>query len=146
MSVTTASGTPFIPKEGPKLGSRKQTIDCFPILLRPSLKPTEVVVFPSPAGVGVIAVTKIKLLFSFKVEMYSKLSFAIWRPIGCKQKDHQEYSAWQVLRHWFISAARAISISDFILFIKSLFGGGLGRIALTTHTFSGYCSTTELQG
>ena len=54
---------PFIPKEGPKLGSLKQTIDFFPILFKPSLNPTEVVVFPSPAGVGVIAVTKTKLFF-----------------------------------------------------------------------------------
>jgi len=36
-------------------------------LFSPSHKPTEVVVFPSPAGVGVIAETKIKLLF-FKLE------------------------------------------------------------------------------
>ena len=34
-------------------------MDLFPILFRPSVKPTEVVVLPSPAGVGVIAVTRI---------------------------------------------------------------------------------------
>ena len=34
-------------------------MDFLPILFNPSFKPTEVVVFPSPAGVGVIAVTKI---------------------------------------------------------------------------------------
>ena len=33
------------------------------ILFRPSLKPTDVVVLPSPAGVGVIAVTNTSLLF-----------------------------------------------------------------------------------
>ena len=52
-----------MPNEGPKLGSRKQTTDCFPILFNPSFNPTDVVVFPSPAGVGVIDVTNIKLLF-----------------------------------------------------------------------------------
>tara|TARA_B100001105_G_scaffold47150_1_gene35241 strand:- start:5825 stop:5998 length:174 start_codon:yes stop_codon:yes gene_type:complete len=48
-----------MPKLGPRLGSRKHTMLCFPILQRPSLRPTEVVVLPSPAGVGEIAVTKI---------------------------------------------------------------------------------------
>ena len=43
----------------------------------------------------------------------------------------------------FIFASLAISMSDLILFIRPLFSGGLGRIALTTHTFSGYCSTTR---
>ena len=56
---------PFIPKEGPKLGSLKQTIDFFPILFKASFSPTDVVVFPSPAGVGVIAVTNISFPFFF---------------------------------------------------------------------------------
>tara|TARA_B100000242_G_scaffold84946_1_gene56697 strand:+ start:3662 stop:3907 length:246 start_codon:yes stop_codon:yes gene_type:complete len=50
---------PFIPNEGPRLGSLKHTIDFLPILFNPSDNPTDVVVFPSPAGVGEIAVTKI---------------------------------------------------------------------------------------
>jgi len=42
-------------------------------LLRPSVKPTEVVVLPSPAGVGVIAVTRINFpsFLFFKVSKYS---------------------------------------------------------------------------
>ena len=44
-----------------------------------------------------------------------------------------------------------LSIVDFNKFSSKyrcalMVDGGLGRIALTTHTFSGYCSTTELQG
>ena len=43
--------------------------DFFPTLFKPSDRPTETVVYPSPAGVGVIAVTKISfpsfLLLSF---------------------------------------------------------------------------------
>jgi hypothetical protein len=64
---------PFIPNDGPRLGSLKQTIDFFPILFKPSFNPTEVVVLPSPAGVGVIAVTRINLPsgLSFKVSRYS---------------------------------------------------------------------------
>ena len=74
-----AAAPPFIPKDGPKLGSRKQTIDFFPILFKPSLRPTEVVVLPSPAGVGVIAVTKINFpsFLLFKLSKYSKFIFAI---------------------------------------------------------------------
>ena len=46
-------------------------------MFKPSLKPTEVVVFPSPAGVGVIAVTRIKLLyFIYIILFYGDLSIA----------------------------------------------------------------------
>ncbi len=51
----------FIPKHGPSDGSRKHTTAFLPIRFKPSFKPTEVVVLPSPAGVGVIAVTRISL-------------------------------------------------------------------------------------
>ena len=54
---------PFIPKTGPKDGSRRQIIARLPIALKPSPRPTLVVVLPSPAGVGLIAVTKINLAF-----------------------------------------------------------------------------------
>ena len=50
-----------MPKHGPRLGSLKQIMAFFPLWQRPSTKPTLVVVFPSPAGVGEIAVTKINL-------------------------------------------------------------------------------------
>jgi hypothetical protein len=48
-----------MPKQGPNEASRIQTAAFLPILFRPSPRPTVVVVFPSPAGVGLIAVTKI---------------------------------------------------------------------------------------
>ena len=54
---------PFIPKHGPKLGSRRQIRVFTPILLSPSPRRTVVVVLHSPAGVGEIAVTKISLPF-----------------------------------------------------------------------------------
>jgi len=57
-----AAGRPaLIPKHGPKDGSRRHTSERLPIRFKPSVKPTEVVVLPSPAGVGVIAVTRISL-------------------------------------------------------------------------------------
>ena len=50
---------PFIPKTGPKEGSLNVSIDFLPIFLNPSAIAIETVVFPSPNGVGEIAVTKI---------------------------------------------------------------------------------------
>src|SRR5690606_35166314 len=49
-----------MPKHGPSDGSRVQLIAFLPIRFSPSLRPTVVVVLPSPAGVGVIAVTRIR--------------------------------------------------------------------------------------
>ena len=48
---------PFNPKTGPIEGSLKQPIAFIPILFKPSTKPIDVVVLPSPIGVGFIAVT-----------------------------------------------------------------------------------------
>ena len=73
---------PFMPNTGPKEGSRKQIRLFLPILHRASPKPTVVVVLPSPAGVGEMAVTKINLL-SFlggKEAMCFKDSLALWCP------------------------------------------------------------------
>ena len=50
---------PFVPKSGPSEGSRIASTARFPIFARPSVSPIDVVVLPSPAGVGVIAVTTI---------------------------------------------------------------------------------------
>ena len=52
-----------------------------PILFNPSHKPTETVVLPSPAGVGLIAETKISLdFFIFSSLMYFKGIFALYFP------------------------------------------------------------------
>ena len=52
---------PFTPKTGPRDGSRRATITFLPSFCMPSARPTVVVVLPSPAGVGLIAVTRINL-------------------------------------------------------------------------------------
>ena len=49
---------PFNPKTGPRLGSLKQRRAFWFIFPNPSAKAILVVVFPSPALVGVMAVTK----------------------------------------------------------------------------------------
>ena len=48
-----------MPNTGPKEGSRNATTTFFPSFFRLSAKPMVVVVLPSPAGVGLIAVTSI---------------------------------------------------------------------------------------
>ena len=50
---------PLTPKTGPMLGSLRASTAFLPIRLNPSPSPMVVVVFPSPRGVGVIAVTRI---------------------------------------------------------------------------------------
>ncbi|OLS21124.1 MAG: hypothetical protein HeimC3_37180 [Candidatus Heimdallarchaeota archaeon LC_3] len=54
---------PLIPKTGPKEGCLNVTIDLYPNFDSPCVKPIEVVVFPSPAGVGLVAVTSIYFPF-----------------------------------------------------------------------------------
>ncbi len=48
---------PFTPNTGPMDGSRRQSITFFPIFPSPIVRATLVVVLPSPALVGVMAVT-----------------------------------------------------------------------------------------
>ena len=52
-----------MPNDGPSDGSRRHSIAFLPMWLSASVRPTVVVVLPSPAGVGVIAVTRISLPF-----------------------------------------------------------------------------------
>ncbi len=54
---------PFMPNTGPRLGSRRQITAFLPIRLSASPRPTVVVVLPSPAGVGLMAETRISLPF-----------------------------------------------------------------------------------
>ena len=63
VSFPPPTAPPFRPKTGPKEGSLKQAIAFLPILFSPSTKPIVVAVFPSPALVGVIAVTKTNFPF-----------------------------------------------------------------------------------
>ncbi len=58
---------PLIPITGPNEGSRNAIIVFFPILERASAKPMVMVDLPSPAGVGLIAVTKINLPGAFSL-------------------------------------------------------------------------------
>ena len=66
------------PNTGPREGSRRQTMVFLPSLLSASARPTDVVVLPSPAGVGVMAVTRISFPFSrFVSESRDRSIFAL---------------------------------------------------------------------
>ena len=109
-----------MPKEGPRLGSLKHTTLFFPSLFIPSERPTEVVVFPSPAGVGEIAVTNISFPFFlfFRFFRYSKLIFAICLPIGLNASDVSgTFKFFKISLMGFNLAFLAISISVLILLI-----------------------------
>ena len=68
-----------MPNTGPRDGSRRQMIAFLPIWLSASPRPTVVVVLPSPAGVGLIAVTRISLpsFFAFRLSTYSSDTLAL---------------------------------------------------------------------
>ncbi len=70
---------PFMPNTGPSEGSRRQMIAFLPMWLSASPRPTVVVVLPSPAGVGLMAVTRTSLPsgFDLSVSMYSRATFAL---------------------------------------------------------------------
>ncbi len=71
-----------MPKHGPRLGSRRQIAVRTPICCKASPSPTVVVVFPSPAGVGVMAVTKINFpdVFCSLIILASNLILALFSP------------------------------------------------------------------
>ena len=64
---------PFIPNTGPKEGSLNATRTFLPSFCKPSATPIVVVVLPSPAGVGLIAVVNINLDFFPPLSLFSKL-------------------------------------------------------------------------
>ena len=72
---------PFIPKQGPSDGSRRAAIARLPILFSPNARPTDTVVFPIPAFVGVMAVTRTSLLFlTFSSSISVSGTFAMFFP------------------------------------------------------------------
>ena len=73
---------PFMPNTGPIEGSRRQIMVRLPIRDSASPRPIEVVVLPSPAGVGLIAVIRISRAPSRggSVASQSSESLALWRP------------------------------------------------------------------
>ena len=72
---------PFIPKQGPREGSRSATTARLPIWLRPSARPMLTVVLPIPAFVAVIEVTRMRWLrFTFDSSMSDRGTLATCLP------------------------------------------------------------------
>ena len=87
-----------------------------PIWRSASPNPTVVVVLPSPAGVGLIAVTNISFEFlrSGKEVKYFKLTFALYFPYASRFSASIPRDA-PISFIGFIVAACAISISDILI-------------------------------
>jgi hypothetical protein len=66
LGIAAAGGAALHAEDGPSDGSRRQSIAFLPMWLSASVRPTVVVVLPSPAGVGVIAVTRMSLPFGLR--------------------------------------------------------------------------------
>ena len=82
-----AGRPPLRPKTGPIDGCLSAIAAFLPILRSPCASPIDVVVFPSPAGVGVIAETRISLPGGLSADARSSASrrtFALSRPYGSR--------------------------------------------------------------
>ena len=79
LGVAAAGRAAFDPKTAAE-ASRRQSTGRLPILPRPCVSETEVVVLPSPAFVGVIAVTQTSFASGFAASRSSTDSptFALW--------------------------------------------------------------------
>ena len=107
---------------GPPDGCLRAPPTFLPRSPSPSINPTEVVLFPSPRGVGVIAVTSIYLPSGLSLSrsmIFRKSSFAslpIWTYSSFSSDSFSRHSSWPGM---FFSAASEISQS-FILVGSSL--------------------------
>ena len=75
---------PLTPKTGPKEGSLKHAIAFFPRRDKPSERPMDVVVFPSPALVGGMAVQRMSLAFLFPKLSFEESILALSYPKGIR--------------------------------------------------------------
>ncbi len=71
---------PLIPKTGPSEGSRRHTTARSPMCASPIPSATLVVVFPSPALVGVIALTRTSFAFASRPSSAARSILALSRP------------------------------------------------------------------
>ena len=108
--------------QGPNDGSRKQIMTFFPNLVNACPNPTVVVVLPSPAGVGEIAVTKISFpaFLSKTFCIKGKEIFPLYRPY-LSIFPSSIPTIFPISSIGFISTCLAISISLNILFSYSIF-------------------------
>ena len=123
---------PLMPNTGPRDGSRSTTVVFLPILFKPSVRPMETVVFPSPAGVGEMADTNISLLLAaFSLSMNLSGSLALYFPYRTRSSSGTD--KMPAISFTGLSfTVRAISISVDIVLIKGTgyFKSSLSRFFL----------------
>ena len=75
---------PLMPKTGPSEGSRRQATGRLPMTPRPCVRPTSVVVLPSPALVGVMPVTHTSLPLgaSLHAVEHAEVDLRLVAPVG----------------------------------------------------------------
>src|SRR5438093_9003418 len=105
---------PFTPNTGPSDGSRIATIARFPSRRSPSARPIVVVDLPSPAGVGVIAVTRTSAPSGRALarSIASQRIFALELPYGSRSPPFNPRASPIAWIGWSFTA-RAISMSCF---------------------------------
>ena len=110
---------PLIPKHGPSDGSRSAITAFLPSFPNASPSPTVIVVFPSPAGVGLMAVTRINFPSSLSLTllMYSSDILALYLPYNSRSSSLMPHLAATFLIG-SITASCAISMSVFIMFFS----------------------------
>ena len=111
---------PLIPNTGPREGSRSTTVVFFPRRFNPSESPMETVVFPSPAGVGEMADTRISLLWALLFWSISfRGIFALYFPnISISSASMPNFSAISVMGRSFTFLAMSRSFMSFLFYIK----------------------------
>src|SRR5882672_927373 len=130
-----------MPKTGPSDGSRRHNSAFAPMRARPSASPTEVVVLPSPAGVGDIAVTRISFPAGRCWMDRTKRSaiFALKRPYGSRNcssiasrscassRSGRSFAAWAISMS---VGTQAFGVGSAMVFLCGRRPGSAGRARL----------------
>ena len=115
---------PLIPKQGPRDGSLSAITAFLFNWPKACPKPTVIVVFPSPAGVGLIAVTSTSFpsSLSFILFQYSFEIFALYLPYNSKSSSvNPIFAVTSLIGSIVASCAIWISVFIFFSFIAPLF-------------------------
>src|SRR5688572_29771202 len=119
-----------MPNTGPSAGSRKQISAFLPMMLSASPRPTVVVVLPSPAGVGEIAVTSTSLPLGLpsSLERYSSEIFALYLPKASRASSGipRRSRATSLIRRILAAWAMSMLLSFFVFIGGGSYGAGHG--------------------
>src|SRR6187200_2807741 len=116
---------PLMPNTGPSDGSRRHATGFLPMWPSPCVRPTSVVVLPSPAFVGVMPVTQMSLPsgLSDSRSITSRLTLPLNRPYGSISSGCSPHAS-AIISIGTSSASWAISRLLFIMRLLVADGGG----------------------